>query len=384
MYTREQEGLTDEEVLQDGNQKPIETLLIFLTVFISSITFFTSPFEGYFHYLIFALYFPFFFMRFGFPKIPFQLLFLPLVFGVLHIFLGNNSAALFWKIFLGIFLSTSFYFYVILYYEMNIDRLFRFYLRGCYLVCIIGLVQWVSYKIGFAPGYDYTWLFNKWGLVPSGNGGLRVNSVFAEPSQFATVIIPAVFVSFYSLFTQTIKYQNHYKSILIIFMSIMTTASTGYIGIFIILILLTMNYGHFVNFIGGIGAAILLGFIIYSYVPEFHSRIDSAIGLWVDEDLSVNNVNSSSFVLYNNLHVATENFKNNPLTGTGLGSHSFAFEKYSLTKNKGVLKFTFNKSDANSMLLRLISETGLMGVGFVLLVIFRFYIRRDPDEEDDR
>ena len=87
-------------------------------------------------------------------------------------------------------------------------------------------------------------------------------------------------------------------------------------------------------------------------------------------------MNSSSFVLYNNYHIAFENFKDNPIAGTGLGSHAVAFEKYSLTKQAGILNIEFNKSDANSMFLRLLSETGLIGILFILIFIFKFYVIR--------
>ena len=43
--------------------------------------------------------------------------------------------------------------------------------------------------------------------------------------------------------------------------------------------------------------------------------------------------------------------------------------------------FAFNKQDANSMFVRLMSETGIFGIGFILLFIFRFYIRKQEVKE---
>jgi len=361
--------------------KPIENFLILTTIFVSSITFFTTPFEGYFHYLIFLLFFPFFIFRYGFPKPPVQLLLLPLLIGVFHVFTGEDSVELFLKIFIGLLLSTTFYFYVFEYYEMNVEELFRLYIRGCVLVCWIGLIQLISYKVGFRLGYDYGWLFNKWAVIESAGRNIRLNSIFAEPVQLAVVIIPTVFVAFNSLFTKSDKYLSRLESVLIIVILLLTKSSTGYIGIFVICLLFIVNYGHIVNLLIGAGALTVIFSTIYFYVPEFHERVESSIGLWVNEDLSVKNVNSSSFVLYNNFHIAFESFKNNPLGGGGLGSHKVAFEKYSLTKNFGVLNFAFNKSDANSLFLRLMSETGIIGMGFVLLLIFKCYVRRKPGEE---
>ena len=78
------------------------TLLIFISVFVSSITFFNSPFEGYLHYIIFLILLPGFYARFGVPKTPLKLLFIPLVLGILQIYSGNNTWAGFMKIFIGV------------------------------------------------------------------------------------------------------------------------------------------------------------------------------------------------------------------------------------------------------------------------------------------
>jgi hypothetical protein len=164
--------------------------------------------------------------------------------------------------------------------------------------------------------------------------------------------------------------------------TILTTSSTGYIGLFISGILIIINYAKISNFIAAAVLFLAIGSLLYGNVPEVKSRVDSGLGLWVDEDFSRENVNSSSFVLYNHYHIAVENFKANPLAGTGLGSHVIAFEKYSLTKQAGILNIDFNKSDANSMFLRLLSETGLLGILFIFIFIFKFYVIRSRTNID--
>ena len=76
-----------------------------------------------------------------------------------------------------------------------------------------------------------------------------------------------------------------------------------------------------------------------------------------------------------------ENFSTNYFFGTGFGSHPVAFEKYSVTKDITVGGFDLNSQDANSMLLRLISETGLFGTLLMLTITFGSFVRRreDPD-----
>ncbi len=67
-----------------------------------------------------------------------------------------------------------------------------------------------------------------------------------------------------------------------------------------------------------------------------------------------------------------------------MGSHPIAFEKYSLTKNIKTFGFANNSQDANSMLLRLISETGLFGTFFMLGLTFKCFVNRQrmPDAPD--
>lgn len=360
------------------------TLLIFISVFVSSITFFNTPFEGYLHYIIFLLLLPGFYVRFGVPKTPFKLLFIPCVLGILQIYSGNNTWAGFMKIFIGVMLSASFYQYVMMNYKYDVEKIFSYYMKGAYIVSIIGIVEVISYYIGFRPGYDYKWLFNKWGIVPNSSGGIRMNSIFSEASQCAIMIAPAAFVVIYNIIFRKNYFIHTQKGILILIATVLTTSSTGFIGFFISGLLIILNYAKISNFIGAAIIFFALGSLLYGNSPEFKKRVDSGLGLWLDEDFSRDNVNSSSFVLYNNYHIAVENFKANPIAGTGLGSHAVAFEKYSLTKQAGILNIDFNKSDANSMLLRLLSETGLLGIFFILFFIFKFYVvrsRKHPESQ---
>ncbi len=358
-------------------------VLIFLSVFVSSITFFKSPFEGYFHYIIFIILFPRFIRTYDFPRQLFLFLLVPFLVGVFEILIGNNTWPLFLKIFLGLVLSSTFYSYVIQYYEFDTEKMFRLYLKGAVIVTYIGIVQFISYIIHFAPGYNYSWLLNKWSVVP-GAVGIRINSIFSEPSQCAIMISPACFVAIHNLIPGTNSFGlTRVQSILIVMSMLLTFSSTGYIGLFVILFLFVINYRQIIYFVIGLFFAILGANFLYANVPEFKLRVDTSMGLWLSGEFSLANVNSSSFVLYNNYHIAIENFKSNFIAGTGLGSHPVAFDKYSLTNDQVVLQFNNNKADGNSMLIRLISETGLMGIIFMFVFIRRNFVRRDPYDNEN-
>lgn len=357
-------------------------ILIFLSVFVSSITFFREPFEGYFHYLIFLILLPRFIGTYGAPTQTLTYLLFPLVVGILEIMIGNNTWGLFLKIFIGVFLSFSFYYYVMEYYEFDVDKMFRLYLKGVVIVCYIGLFQFVSYLAHFSPGYNYSWIFNKWSIVQS-SLGIRVNSIFSEAAQCAIVISPACFVAIHNLIPRTNPYVlTKFQSAMIVLTLLLTSSSTGYIGLFIIVFLFILNYGQVVYFFVGVVVAIFGANLLYANSPEFKTRIDTSIGLWITGDFSVENVNSSSFVLYNNYHIAMENVTNSFLVGTGLGSHPVAFDKYSLTNQENFLEITFNKADGNSMMVRIISELGIVGVIFIIVFIRRNFVRRQADDNE--
>src|SRR5690606_37181188 len=56
-------------------------------------------------------------------------------------------------------------------------------------------------------------------------------------------------------------------------------------------------------------------------------------------------------------------------------------EKFSIAKDIQVYGFNLNGADANSMFLRLLSETGLFGVLIFIYIIFKFYLARDENHD---
>jgi hypothetical protein len=365
-------------------QKRWVGFLIYLSVFLgSSITFFKDPFEGYFHYIIYLMLLPFFVSRYGLPSAPFKLLMFPLFIGVFQIFLGNNETFNFVKIFGGVLLSVSFYYYVTEFYELDVEKMFRLYLTWTYWTAIIAIIQFISFKIGFTPGYDFGFLLNKGGHVVTGDS-IRVNSIYLEPSQLGIMLGPAAFVALVNILRRRNYHYKPYMNYVILVALYLSRSSTGYLGLFLALIVLGINYGYFLYLVLFVVAGFFAAWGLYNTVIEFRERVDSSMGLWMEHDLSLKNLNSSSFVLYNNSHIAWENLKEHPLFGSGLGSHQVAYGRYTYTKESKIrLKgFEFNTQDANSMFLRLMSETGLMGIVLAFLLIVGSFVGYTGDDDE--
>ncbi len=352
-------------------------IAIYISIFINSYVFFKEPFEFQFGYLIYLLLLPVFVSRYGFNRNLIFVFSVLLITGVFNVVIGNNTAALLFKVFLGLFLSYFFYYYVILEFDYKIEKLFKWYLKGAYIVAILGIFQFVSYQIGFSAGYTFGGIFNKWGLAPGGIFGIRVNSVFSEPTYLASTLSAAFFISLNNLIRKDNFGLSKFQSAIIIAVYFLSFSGLGQAGIFLSLILLAVNFGLIRYVVVVVPASILLFNVLYNNVNEFRERYDSTMGLFSGEQkFELGKTHGSSFILYNNYVVTMKSFKTNFLFGTGIGSHPIAFEKHSIAKNIKVYGFSSNSADANSMLLRLISETGLFGLGVFLFIIIKCYVSR--------
>ena len=217
---------------------------IFSILFFSVIILFKTPFEFYLNYIPLILLLIVFIFKYRFPTQIFYIFVPLLIFGLINIFFENDTFADFLKIYLNIFIGVLFFYYVFEYYERDIVKFFSIYMIFSFGVCVIGLLQFISFLIGFKYGYNYSWLgFNKWGVISGGSFGIRINSFFSEPSYMAASIGPAFFISVYNLFFRASYFITRNKSILIIIIYLLTFSSVAYLGILFVVILLLINYG---------------------------------------------------------------------------------------------------------------------------------------------
>ena len=343
--------------------------------------FFKTPFEFYFYYIFILILLPFFLVKYGVPKFLLQILALPLIVGLFYILVEENLPFTFLKVFGGVFITSLFFYGWIRHFKTDVQLIFKWYCYSCWVLVIIGIFQIFSFFIGFKYGYDFSWVLNKWGFVEGGVIGLRVNSILSEPTYLATALAPVIYVSIHNLISKSTFLFNKFQSILVLMVAILTTSSIGYLGIIISILLCTETIRiRYILF--GIIITALTFALAYNNVKDFRSRIDAAQGLWINNDYGIANTNNSSFVLYNNFHVAKENLIRFPFFGTGLGSHETAFKKFTLTKTLLPYDFEFNIKDGNSLFIRLCTETGLLGLGFIFLVVARGFIYKIDIQKD--
>ncbi len=319
-------------------------------------------------------------MKYGYPQFLMKILGIIAITGIYNVIAGNCTSFGFIKIWGGMLLSFSFYYYVLCYYKFNLFQLFSVYLKWSFFAAALGLIQLFTFIVGFGPGYNYSWLLNKWGVIEGGLFGIRVNSLFAEPSTLAAVLAPAVYVAVYNMIHKSNFILNKKESIIIIICYLVTSSSTAYLGLMLIIFLVIDGFKIRYLFLG-LGIGIIGFFIFYKYSLDFQSRIDSSIALWVYEDFRIENTNTSGFVLYNNFHIGYETFKESPLIGHGVGSFELGYEKHTLTKTVLNYNFELNTSDGNSLFIRMMGETGLLGLGSFLFLIIRGFVAKRTREE---
>ena len=116
--------------IKQSTNNNLVTLFIYLSIFINSFVFFTSPFEFYFGYLVYIILLPVFFKRYQISKQLLYIFSVLFITGLFNVFIGLNSTQQFFKVFTGLFLAYVFYYFVIIEYKIDIQRLFRWYLLG--------------------------------------------------------------------------------------------------------------------------------------------------------------------------------------------------------------------------------------------------------------
>lgn len=368
---------------------------IFSNLFYTGFVFFKEPFEFYFSYIPILILLPIFIIKYKFYAPSLYILIPLLIVGVFNVFIENNTASKFIKIFANLSVNLVFYQYVMQYYNFDVKLIFRKYINVSFIICMIGLLQLFSYWIGFSYGYDLRLIFplNKWGLNPGGLG-IRINSFFSEPSSLGIAIAPAFFICVYQLLTRTNDFISLKRCLVIVVCYCLSFSSLAFLGIFLSIILITLNFGAVRYFLFAIPLSVFLFFVAYNNATEFKVRVDGIKELFVDNILDeaksgetrrakinriqsfLQRVHGSSFVFYNNYYIAKQNFIKNPLFGTGIGSHEFAYDKYTLNKLIGGI-YEFNTGDANSLFLRTISEVGLFGALFLILFVFKYFVSHD-------
>lgn len=274
--------------------------------------------------------------------------------GLITIVFGYNKMVYFvGQLFFLILIPT---FYNSFFKLFDLKKVVAFYCKLSVVLAVIGLIK----------------------LPHDISNGSSLHSILIEPAHYSTLVLPALFITF-----KSDEFPRWYYMVILISI-IFSGSSLGYLGIGLGLLLLP-NQITLGKMFSTLVLVITLGILTYSYFTPFRIRLDDTIASVSDGDLS--RANLSTYALISNLYVSLESFKASPIFGNGIGSHLTSRSMY-LTKVEGIEEFEkmgmdhLNAKDAASLFLRLVSETGVIGLFAVMYFIYRNLIRNTDLNND--
>ena len=361
------------------------SILCLLPIFLFRYTFILFPGPlGYGPFIAFYLLLPIFILKY---RIPFRELIwisFVLIIGAIGAITGIIATSVFIKVAGSIMLPYLFYAYVWRHFDFNIEKVFSLYLKGAYLISIIGLLLFIDFFLG----QNLIHLFQQFIYIDSiqATFGIRLASLLGEPTYFANVVLPAGIVGMMRLVRKRgeemgagLDFITKRRASIIILSLLLTYSGIAFLGLLLGGVLLLLRHGA-VRYALVIPFVLIVARIIIFQVPELEERYQGLVSV-SSEKTQTGEFHGSSFILFNHAFITVQNLKENPLFGSGLGTHYLATEKYSLG-NKGV-EFhyrTQNAQDASSMMLRILSELGLFGGFLVILFLYRNHIPRVPED----
>ena len=358
-------------------------ILCFIPIFLFRYTFLLFPGPlGYGPFIAFYLLLPIFFLKYRVPFREIAWVVFVLIVGASGAITGDIPTGVYIKVAGSIILPYVFYAYVWRHFEYDVERLFTIYLKGAYVISIIGLLLFIDSFLGnnllhFLQSFIYI-------DIVDASFGIRLASLLGEPTYFANIILPAGVVAMMRLVVKKnvgigIDYMTKRKAAVFTISLLLTYSAIAFLGLLLGGVLLLLRHGA-IRYAIVIPLILVIARIIIFQVPELEERYQGVLSV-SSEKSQTGEFHGSSFILFNHAYITWMNLNENPLFGTGLGTHSLATDKFSLG-NEGVEYHyrTQNAQDASSMLLRILSELGILGGILVFIFLRRNFIPRVPDD----
>lgn len=275
----------------------------------------------------------------------------------------------------GIVFTGIVYYNVLYVFNFDIKKIFNTYLRFAFWVAAFGVVNNILHLAGIHITNQYR----------TGTIFYRELSIMGEPFYLTLALTPAIV--YYLVYFKKYWRERKLQVSLIILCYFLTFSSIAVSGfVFGVLIALYLNdfFSIRANRLAILPILVIPVFFLISTlinnIDLLNARFYDTTSLFLSSEIKVDEAgksNASTFALYSNYVVARDSFLKNPLFGSGLGSHPLiyyeTFIKY--FPPRYLDKYgAQNQQDANSKFLRLLSETGLLGVILFLAAFFKFLI----------
>lgn len=291
------------------------------------------------------------------------------------VMMGTDTFKLFLQQFISICITAMYWLTVV--NEDNMTDYLVLYKQAAIFTAIVSIFQYIASLVGLSALATMSWLIPAQSRTPVGRSAAFLN----EPSYCALVLFPIVFLGMY-------QYLGRYRAYRVIdlplweFLVVLagfffTGSSSGFFGVIVAVIIIVLEYGFHYKQILMIVAAVLCLDLVYTNVSFIHQRVNDSISL-INGKGNLDSVNLSTQSLAVNKDIAVDSFQATHGLGGGLGSHPLSYDKFVGQYGRNIA--LQNNFDANSLMLRIISEVGV--VGLIILAVFiwqcRFRGNKDP------
>ncbi|MCY1276830.1 hypothetical protein D9M68_274450 [compost metagenome] len=239
------------------------------------------------------------------------------------------------------------------------EKLLRLYVVVCFSIAALGLVQSISHAAGISVVNELIRTFSENKNTSMSGGFIRSTSIASEPALLGLYLLPAIVLSISRLFgidgTSSLIRR---REVFVILASALSTLS-----LIVYIYLLAISLFFLIKQRRPYLCIIVAVFFFSIYEAAYNiESISSRLGELTGPSSIGDSQNLSVIAFSSNLNVTMESLKSNLLIGTGIASHAEKYENlvyafYSHT-TYGV---GLNKDDAASMILRTLSEFGVIG-----------------------
>jgi len=252
---------------------------------------------------------------------------------------------------LGILFFSTYFLSVLTNFGLSLPRWIQIYTHFALGIVILGFVTYIARRLH---------------LMPAAPSEMRLRSIFAEPSFFVYLTLPA-FGIYANAFLRDRKYKLELSLFFVAY--ILAESSLGFLGMLLMAFFALLPRFSIWKMMGfGVAAFAALAGLFFAS-ENFRVRVaDTAIGI---AKLNFSQANASTFALLSNAYVSIQTFLEHPLIGIGIGGYQFAYTKYAPFIGANVNDpdlVNLNMFDASSMFLRAAAELGLAGL--ILLIGF--------------
>jgi hypothetical protein len=360
--------------------KNIISYLIIASIFVTGEGF-QIGIDAYWYYPVYILFL--IFGVFAYHKMNWKIFSVIILVILFSLFTYKIELTLVIKQLVNVIFSAAVFYYFLCHESFDLTAIFSKYVKVAKVILIIGFVQVLVFLLGAGETFVNIFFFLKSYHVHD-----RLQSLTQEPSFIAITFAPIIFFSLYNILHRTELFLSRRWSYWFIVGYLLTQSSIAYTGLIccgILIYFKDFSPKKLQYFLFAAGGIVLIALGFYNFNESVKIRIDDtlyALNKNITEPNVYRSVNYSTYALLTNYYVTSESLKEHPITGHGLGTHEAVYDRHIPDHMKNY--YVINRQDASSMVLRLLSETGLVGLlTFCLFTIaFKLKSRRDFNENE--